>query len=208
MSVTVPHPQKPIHPHPRPGGRGGEGAVWRAAGHPLWRPGQRTPQAAHCLRGLNCPGSCQHAVKDQPRADHIPEQRLAASRESRAGLRGRKDILPQAPEKAHCDFLNNPRFPPEASVGPAQFLGGLLLSGLHQGPPGGTGPPGLVRLALRVLVRVGPAEIKGSHRKKRNSCSQAPQSLTENTAEKWPQGTFGYVPSLSSFIELSAGEGS
>lgn len=38
------------------------------------------------LRALNCPGSCQNAIKDQPRTDYISEQMLATSQEFRADL--------------------------------------------------------------------------------------------------------------------------
>lgn len=48
-------------------------------------PSQRTPQTGHCLKVLS-PGTCQEAIKDQPRRDHIPEQTLATFQEYRADL--------------------------------------------------------------------------------------------------------------------------
>ena len=58
------------------GGGGGRGcgwrAVWRAAGCPVWRPGPRTPQILHCLRGQHCPGNWPKAIKDQPKGRSHP----------------------------------------------------------------------------------------------------------------------------------------
>lgn len=83
------HPQRQIKFHPRLWRMGrGRSAVWRAAGHPVWSPGQRAPQIVHCLRVLNCPGSWQKAIQDQPRAEPVPEQTLATSQEYRADLWG------------------------------------------------------------------------------------------------------------------------
>lgn len=85
------HPQSRIEFHHRLWRMGrGWSAVWRAAGHPVWHPGQRTPQILHCLRALNCPESWHKAIKGQPRADRIPEQMLATSQDYRAHLWGKE----------------------------------------------------------------------------------------------------------------------
>lgn len=78
------------------GGGGGRGcgwrAVWRAAGCPVWRPGPRTPQILHCLRGQHCPGNWPKAIKDQPKGRSHPRTD-AGHPPSRLRLRGTRQPL-------------------------------------------------------------------------------------------------------------------
>lgn len=139
------YPQRRIEFHPRLW-RVGQGwsAVWRATGHPVSSPGQRIPQTVHCSRALNCPGSWQKAIKDQPRADRILDQMLATSQE--VDFWGRKDILLQTAEKTCYGFLSSSCFPRETPVGASssQRSQGRLVIGRHRDHPVDAGPLGLV----------------------------------------------------------------
>lgn len=134
------HPQRRVGFHRRLGRMGrGWSAVWRAAGHPVWRPGQRTPQILHCLRALHCPGSWQKAIKGQARADYIPEQRLATSQQYGAHIWGKESHPFHCPERLWLSQLF--LLPSGDQVRPIQVPGtmqtlGSLGSGLHKDHPG------------------------------------------------------------------------
>lgn len=136
------HPQSRIEFHHRLWRMGrGWSAVWRASGHPVWHPGQRTPQILHCLRALNCPESWHKAIKGQPRADHIPEQMLATSQDYRAHLWGKERHPFYWPlEKLTVTFSTLPaslwdQLRPIQFPGAIQTPGGLV-SGLRKDHPG------------------------------------------------------------------------
>lgn len=143
---TVSSPQRQIKFHPRLWRMGwGQSAGCRAAGHPVWRPGQRTPQILHCLRVLNCPESWKRAIKDQPRADHIPEQMLAASQGR--SLRKERHRFHSLLQRLTVAFSSPPasvwsQLRP-SSEGDVQTVGDLA-NGLHRDPPGDADPLGLV----------------------------------------------------------------
>lgn len=151
----------------------GRSPVWRAAGHPVWRPGQRTPppptprlyiegtklswELSECRQGPTQVHDGSHLRTD---AGYLP------------GVQGRplrKERHPSTDHGKDSLWLSQlSHSSPETSVGPCSsqgdkqtWGGGLLPNGLHQGRPGDEDPLGLVWLALWVLVHAGPLRSMG-----------------------------------------------
>lgn len=108
------HPQRRIQFHPDSEEWGGGGEPARAAGHPGWCPGEKGPQILHCSGVLNCFGSWQNAIGDQPQADHILRTWLPP-RSPWTALWGEERHSFCRPWKGLTGLLNPPCFPLETN---------------------------------------------------------------------------------------------
>lgn len=206
------HPQRWIEFHPRLGRTGrGWRAVWRAAGCPVWCPGPRTPPDFTLFEDTTCPRSWQKAIKDQPRADRIPEQRLAASQEYRAASEQRKDV-PSPDRGKDCGFLNSFCFRPRPGVAHPVPRGIQTPGGPgnepYRGHSGDADPPGGLWVPLGVLAHARPTATIGEKavRDQEGLEMKTPQILIGDIPKKWPQrrahGKFSYISSWILGVEL------
>lgn len=169
------------------------------------------PQILHCLRIRHCPRSWQKAIKDQPRADRIPEQRLAASQEYRAASEQRKDV-PSPDRGKDCGFLNSFCFRPRPGVAHPVPRGIQTPGGPgnepYRGHSGDADPPGGLWVPLGVLAHARPTATIGEKavRDQEGLEMKTPQILIGDIPKKWPQrrahGKFSYISSWILGVEL------